>query len=312
MRIKFDFADLEVFLSVKETGSFHRAADRLGMSQPSVTRRIRKLEDVLGSQLFERTTRDVRPTLAAKRLQVRAEAILNDAQETTRAMRDESETFAHQRALTVTLAAIPTVVPGVVAPALAAFRASAPRARIRLLDLAANEVAEAVAQGEADIGLCSVPMLEPTTEFEPLFNDPIDLALPAGYPLAARSDLCWSDIEGAPLILPARGTGNRLQIDEALARAGIPIRWTYEVRRSSTAVDLVAAGVGIAPLPRSALLANAPGVVVRRPVFAPQIGRPIGLLKSMGQRDSATTGGLIEALRAAATDFDCPPARTVS
>lgn len=304
MRINFDFADLEVFLAVKETKSFHRAADRLGMSQPSVTRRIRKLEEALGSQLFERTTRDVRPTLAAKRFQVRAEAILNDAQETIRAMRDESEAFAHQRALTVTLATIPTVVSGIVAPALGAFREALPRVRVRLLDLAANEVAEAVAQGEADIGLCSVPMLEPATEFEPLFVDPIDLALPAENPLARRPALGWSDLEDATLILPARGTGNRLLIDEALARARIPIRWTHEVRRSSTALDLVAAGIGIAPLPRSAFLANASRAVVACPVSAPDIARPIGLLTRVGQRDSAATGGLMEALREAAADFN--------
>ncbi|WP_425417692.1 LysR family transcriptional regulator [Oricola indica] len=297
MRINFDFADLEVFLSVKETGSFHRAASRLGLSQPSVTRRIRKLEEALGSQLFERTTREVRPTLAAKRLQVRAEAILNDAQETTRAMRDESEAFAHQRALTVTLATIPTVVSGIVAPAINAFRKKTPRTRVRLLDLAANEVAEAVAQGEADFGLCSVPLLEPATEFEPLFTDPIVLAVRAEDPLAAQSQLNWSDVGNAALILPARGTGNRLLIDEALARANVPIRWTHEVRRTSTALDLVAAGVGIAPLPRSALSAYMAGAVVARPVSAPSIARPIGLLTRSGQRDDPATAGLVDAIR---------------
>ena len=86
MRIKFDFLDLEAFLAVKETSSFHAASERLNLSQSSVTRRVQKLEEALGTEVFERTTRDVRPTLAAKRLQVRAEAILQDAQETTLAM----------------------------------------------------------------------------------------------------------------------------------------------------------------------------------------------------------------------------------
>lgn len=301
MRINFDFDDLEVFLAVKDAGSFHRAAERLGMSQPSVTRRIRKLEDALGTQLFERTTRHVRPTLAAKRFQVRAEALLNDVRETALAMRDESEAYAHQRALTVTLATIPTAVPELVAPALAAFREIAPRVRVRLLDLAANEVAEAVAQGDADIGLCSVPMLEPATEFEPLLTDPIVLALPAASPLAGRESLRWSDLKDTALILPARGTGNRLLIDEALARSRTPIRWTHEVRRSSTALDLVAAGIGIAPLPRSALRATVARTIAERPVSGPDIARPIGLLTRTGQRNETATRDLIAALRDAAT-----------
>ncbi|WP_029064993.1 LysR family transcriptional regulator, partial [Labrenzia sp. DG1229] len=83
MRINFDFNDLEAFLAVMETGSFHLAAERLNLSQSAITRRVQKLEDVLGSSLFERTTRAVRPTLAAKRLQARAEVMLEGARETT-------------------------------------------------------------------------------------------------------------------------------------------------------------------------------------------------------------------------------------
>ena len=108
MHINYDFADLEAFLAVKETGSFHLAAEKLALSQSAVTRRVQKLEMALDSVLFERTTRMVKPTLTAKRLQARAEAILDDARETTRAMRDESVAFAHQRSLVVTVATVPT------------------------------------------------------------------------------------------------------------------------------------------------------------------------------------------------------------
>ena len=140
MRINFDFLDLEAFLIVKETASFHAAAERLNLSQSSVTRRIQKLEVALGTELFERTTRDVRPTLAAKRLQLRAEAILQGAQETTLAMRDETAAYEYQRAQTVTIATVPTVIPGLVSSAIRSFRAAGQKARIRLLDLSANDV----------------------------------------------------------------------------------------------------------------------------------------------------------------------------
>ena len=96
MGINYDFGDLEAFLAVKETGSFHAAATRLNMSQSAITRRIQKLEDALDSRLYVRTTRAGKPTLAAKRLQARAEALLQDARETTEAMRDDSVAFAHQ------------------------------------------------------------------------------------------------------------------------------------------------------------------------------------------------------------------------
>jgi DNA-binding transcriptional LysR family regulator len=297
MRINFYFTDLEAFLAVRETGSFHLASERMGLSQSSITRRIQKLETALGSILFERTTRDVRPTLAAKRLQMRAEVILNDARETALSMRDESIAHAHQRALTVTVATIPTVITGLIAPAIRQFEAAGHTARIRVLDRAANEVAEAVAQAEADFGICSVPMLEPSTEFTLLFNDPIVIAMEPGHPFAARAGVDWADLADEPLILPARGTGNRLLIDEAMAKTGRPVRWMFEVSRTSTALDLVAGGIGIAPVPKSAIQSGHPhGTVVAKPVSAPLVSRPIGLIKRIGQKESAASEALMAAI----------------
>ncbi|OUS36426.1 LysR family transcriptional regulator [Rhodobacterales bacterium 56_14_T64] len=296
MRINYDFGDLEAFLAVKDTSSFHAAAERLNLSQSAVTRRIRKLEVALGSVLFERTTREVKPTLAAKRLQARAEAILEDAKETTRAMRDDSIAFAHQRGALITVATVPTVIAQLLIPAMNDFRAAGQTARIRLLDSAANDVAEAVAAGEADFGICSIPMLEPTARFEPLFNDPIVLALPLDHALAGREILDLKDLEGTPLILPARGTGNRLLIDEAMARIKHPLYWTYEVGRSSTAVELVREGVGAALLPRSAIAAAQ--VAICR-LQTPDITRPIGLLTRLGQSETAAATALKQAIRAA-------------
>lgn len=296
MRINYDFLDLESFLAVKDTGSFHLASERLNLSQSSITRRVRKLEEALGTTLFERTTRDVRPTLAAKRLQIRAEAILQEARETMLAMQDESAAYAYQRAQTVTLATIPTVIGGLVAPAILAFRKAGHNARIRVMDLAANEVAEAVAQGEADFGIGSIPMLEPVTEFTPLFEESMVLALTSDHLLASRDRLTWQDLSGTPLILPARGTGNRLLIDEALARSGTPVLWTHEVGRTTTAMELVAKGIGVAVLPKMALSGISASGLVWRHVEDPVVMRPIGLLARLGHSDTLPARAFKEAI----------------
>lgn len=296
MRINYDFGDLEAFLAVKEAGSFHAAAQRLNLSQSAVTRRVQKLEDALGSLLFERTTRSLKPTLAAKRLQARAEAILEDAQETTRAMRDESVAFAHQRGAVITLATIATVVAPLLLPAIQAFRADGNTARIRILDGSANEVAEAVVAGEADFGICSIPMLEPLMDFAPLFDDRIVLAVPKDHPLAKRASASLGDLDDTPLILPRRGTGNRLLIDEAIARARTPLSWTYEVGRSTTALELVEKGLGIALLPQSAI---GPALVATCALTAPDITRSVGLLTRLSQKDTPAVIALKTAIRSA-------------
>lgn len=306
MSINYDFADLEAFLAVKETGSFHLASQKLNLSQSAITRRVQKLEDALGSVLFERTTRKVRPTLAAKRLQARAEAILDDARETIRAMRDESVAFAHQRSRIVTLATIPTVIAGMLPEALRRFRGAGHASRIRIMDFAANEVAEAVAQGDADFGICSIPALEPSTAFEPLFDDRIVLALPAVHPLGERGVVPWEALDGEAMILPARKTGNRMLIDEATARGRLALTWIYEAERSTTALSLVAGGAGIALLPLSVLKHAQDDRVTWRHLGEPAIARPIGLLTKIGQADTLETSALKDAIRAAVPERLAP------
>lgn len=304
MRINFDFSDLEAFLAVMETGSFHLAAERLNLSQSAITRRVQKLEEGLGSMLFERTTRAVKPTLAAKRLQARAEAMVESARETALAMRDESVAFAHQRGALITVAMIPTVVNSLLIPAIRSLQEQNLSVRVRLLDHAANEVAEAVSQGEADFGVCSIGSLEPNTQFEALFDDQIVLALSGDHPLAERDRATWSDLETEALILPARGTGNRLLIDEAMARNRLAAQWTYEVGRSTTAMELANEGIGVALLPRSAML-SAQGRALRfRDLGEPVVARPVGLLTRTGVSDNPAVRAMKEAFREAAASLD--------
>ncbi|MCV0423878.1 MAG: LysR family transcriptional regulator [Roseibium sp.] len=302
MRINFDFNDLEAFLAVMETNSFHHAAERLSLSQSAVTRRVQKLEEALGSPLFERTTRAVRPTLAAKRLQVRAEAMLEGARETALAMRDESVAFAYQRNSVITLAMIPTVVASLLPSALREFRNQGFNARIRLLDFAANEVAEAVSQGDADFGVCSIGSLDPNTRFETLFNDPIGLAIPSTHILASQDRVDWANLEGHPLILPARGTGNRLLIDETMAKSRLTAQWSYEVGRSTTAMELVSEGVGIALLPRSVIKSTQGTSLTFKDLLNPEVARPIGLLSRSGIVETDAIRALKDGIRQASAN----------
>ncbi len=301
MRINLDIFDLEVFLAVKESGSFHQAAEQLGLSQSAVTRRIKKLEEELQSLLFERTTRAVHPTLAAKRLEARAESILADVRETALAMRDASVAHAYQRNAIVTVALVPTILSKLMTKAIDRLRQEGDAPRLRLLDLSANEVAECVSKGEADFGISSLPSLEPNIEFESLVVDRIALALPQMHDLAGRDVIRWADLEGEDLIVPARGMGNRLLIDEAFASQRIALRWTYEVNRTTSALELVAHGIGLALVPETAKGTAESFGLVSRPMDDPVISRPIGIIMRSGQRHTEAASALMQALRCVAS-----------
>ncbi len=295
MRIRFDFIDLESFLTVAETGSFHRAAEALNVSQPTLTRRIQRLERALGAPLLERTTRSSRLTLAGKGFRSRAEAMLESAREALLAIHDGAAEAERRRLAVVTVAAIPTATPWILPRAIRAFREADRDARIRLLDGDANQVAEQVAAGEADFGISFIPVEAPGLTFEPLLDDRFVLATRSDDPLAGRDAIAWAELDASRLIVPAKGTGNRMLIDEALASARLSLRWAYEVGRSTTHLGLVEAGIGVAPLPESAI-PHGSGGVVATPLVEPTISRAVGTLRRPGQSLAPAAQALLDAL----------------
>ncbi len=167
-----------------------------------------------------------------------------------------------------------------------------------------------MAQGEADFGICSIPTHEPDTRFETPFDDPMVLALPAGHALARASRVPWERLDGEAPILPARGTGNSMLIDDAAACAGRALTWTFEAARSARALALVAEGAGIAVLPLSSLRSLGDERVIRRPLAGPAIARPVGLLTRTGQADTAQVAALKAAIRDTAAPAR-PPGTTL-
>lgn len=306
MRINFDFGDLEAFLAVLETGAFGQAADRLSLSQSALSRRLQKLETALGQTLFERTTRSIKPTLAAREFRDRAAAMLNEAEEAMTALSDAGDRFAYQRNQIITVAAVPTATRSLLPGAIARFRATGFKGRVRIDDLSANAVLDAVASGAADFGVNFIGVQEPGLDFRALMDDPFVLALPADDPLAARDAVRWADIDQAQFIAVWKGSGNRMLIDAALARARIPLGWAYEARHLSTALGLVEAGLGMTALPASAMPAHdLPGVAVR-PLIQPEVTRAIGLVRRVGARLGDPAEALYGTLLATA---DEPPSR---
>ncbi len=278
MRINFDFGDLEAFLAVAELGSFQRAAEQLNLSQSALSRRIQKLEEALGVTLIERTTRSMKLTLAARGFRARARTMLDEASEALRALGDEAGGGPQRQAL-VTVAAIPTATHNILPSVIKDFAAAGQRARIRVLDLFANDVAEAVAQGEADFGISFIGAQEPDLTFQTLMDDPFVLVMTRDDPLSVQDVVSWAELDEERFIAPWKGSGNRMLIDNALARSRKTLNWRYEVRHSSTALGLVAAGVGVTALPASAIRRGDDQPVVARPLVEPGVSRAIGTLR---------------------------------
>lgn len=280
MRINFDLLDLRAFLTVLETGGFHKAAEALNLSQPALSRRIQALEQAIGAPLLERTTRHVAATSVGRSLQPLARRLLDEFEESLLTLTGVGDRQYGQ----ITLACVPTAAFYFLPRAIERFNAQFPRIRFRILDLSANEALESVARGEVEFGINFMGHSQSDLEFTPLLDDPFVLACRRDHPLAKRRRLTWKDLEGHLLIGVSRNSGNRTILDAALAGKNVRLNFFYEVNHLTTSLGLVERGLGISVLPKLATPPNNHATIVTKAIGHPEVKRTIGIVERRGTR----------------------------
>ncbi|MEV0271649.1 LysR substrate-binding domain-containing protein [Hamadaea sp. NPDC050747] len=191
--------DLEVrqlrhFVAVAEELHFGRAAARLGMAQPPLSRTIRDLERQLGVPLFERTTRQVRLTGAG-------EVLLRDARTALEAVTAAAHRARHagSAAPRLRIALKAEIDGGLLPQILEAYRTDPAALPAELVLGGFGEQPQALRDGLADVALVLCPMDDRGLDSEPLLTEPVLVAMAAADPLAARAQLCLADLAGRNL-----------------------------------------------------------------------------------------------------------------
>ena len=292
-RINMTLDEVHAFVAVASTGSFKSAAESLYLSQPALSRRIDNLEQALQARLLERTTRRVSLTPQGHDFLGHAMAGLDALQAGVSEVARESA----RRATHVTVACIPTVATHVLPRVFAAFSARHPEVRLRMLDEGSREVLRAVHGGEADFGLSLLGALSPDVDFQPILTEEYVLAMHRDHALAGRDSVSWRDLLQERMVSVAGDSGNRSLIDHALSRLKRRPTVHFEANHVSGALGLVAAGLGVAIVPRLALSLSAGPSLVGRPLRHPKIERTLGLILRKGRRLSPVCTELVDALR---------------
>ena len=276
-RINFDLQQLEAFVAVAERGSFRAAADHIHLSAPALSRRIDKLETILGARLFNRTTRDVELTPLGRVFLERSRAALDDLESAMLGISD----IAASRSGRLTVACVPSAAISFLPSVVRSFSEHYPLIRIRVMDEASGLVLSSVVSGESDFGISFLGSQVPGVEFEPIHTDPFVLAVPRSHALAGRETLDWPELECERLIAVARSSGNRQLLDDALAKAGVNPSYRFEVSHIATLLGMVEAGLGLAAVPQLALSPMHPalaGIALCKPA----VSRVLGLVTRRG------------------------------
>lgn len=252
---------MRYFLAVAEARHLGRAAERLHMAQPPLTRQIRALEDELGTDLFVRTPKGMELTEAGQTLLDEVPNLLQLAQ------RARERTRAAGRGETgrLDVGLFGSGVLDVIPRLLARFHADRPDVRIVLHTMTKAEQLDALRERRISVGFNRLVPPEPDLVIETVMRETLRVALPASHRLAARAAVRVPDLAGEPMILypnlPLPGLAQ--QVMGAFAAEGVPLRVEQEVEDVLTAIALVAGGFGACVTTASSESLRLPGVVYR-------------------------------------------------
>lgn len=256
-----EIRSLHRFATLAEERHFGRAAARLGMGQPQLSRALQALERQVGARLLARSSRDVALTEAGAALLDDARRVLEIAADAPRraqeAARGEAGTLALGFSGSCAYAFLPAAIEG--------FRRARPGIAFMLREMAADRQVEALREGSCDLCLRRAARIPEGLAGELVFEERLVAALPRSHRLAARPRLAPADLADCAFVAFPRGDGTEFhrQLLDLCAEASFAPRIAQEVSPMHALIGLVGAGVGVAVVPDSVRKLRFAGVVYR-------------------------------------------------
>lgn len=267
-----DFRHLKYFVAVADEQNFTRAAERLHISQPPLSRQIQDLEDELGTPLFERGSRPLKLTDAGRFFYGHATRLLEQA---AQAVRSTKRIAQLERRLVIGFVA--STMYGALPLLVRKFRAACPQTELALTEMSTVEQIEALKVGRIDVGFGRVRQDDPSIKREILREERLVVAIPGEHELAGSDGpLTLAEVAAHPLLVYPR-TPRPSYADQVLSLfrdlALEPVS-VHELQEMQTALGLVASGMGLCVVPASVHRLR-PEEVVYRPLAEPQAVSPI-------------------------------------
>lgn len=289
-----DIAALQAFLAIAETGSFSKAAERIYLTQPAISKRIAALEHKLGTSLFDRIGRRVQLTEAGRALFDRSRAILNELEDAKRSLANLSGEIRGA----VSLATSHHVGLHRIPQTLKRFRARYPDVRLDLRFMDSEEACHAVVRGDLELAVVTLPPTPiPQLQCELVWNDPLDIVVAPNHALADVRAGNIRTLLDHPAILPGPGTYTREIILKALGAARGKIRVDMTTNYLEVLKMLAAIGLGWTALPRTMIDDDLKVVQIKN---MKTIQRSLGIVTHAKRTLSNAGDAIVRMIRAAA------------
>jgi len=245
MTLKPSFKQLQYFVTLAETGHYRKAADRLAISQPSLSLQITNLEEALQVSLLERGRRGATLTPEGRSVLEKARGILNDVE----ALVDIGKPMTEGLHGTLRLATSPTLGPYLLPHVVRRLRSDCPDLRLVIRDGAPVDLLDELLAGHHDLILTQLPVSSTDVHVEPLIYEPLLLAVALDHPLAQRCEVQDADLSGATVL----SLSNRFTLHEQVAalvrEVGATLLQDYQGTSLDTLRQMTAMNMGVTFLP---------------------------------------------------------------
>jgi DNA-binding transcriptional LysR family regulator len=265
----FELAQLRCFLAIAEEMHFGRAAARLNMTQPPLSRQLQQLERALGVDLVERSSRFVQLTAAGKAFLVDARHILRASEEALLTVRR----VAQGEGGVITLGFIPATSYSLLPRLVAFVSQELPHVQLVLKEMVTLDQVDALNNRRIDAGILRMPIDPRGLEAITISREPFVLAFPETSPLANKNSLDIKDLDRQSMVMytPIEGRYNYGLLLSAFQAAGIRPNFVQYSREIHTMLALVDAGIGVALVPRDASNLGFPRIKLQNIEFNPQV-----------------------------------------
>ncbi|MCF3936612.1 LysR substrate-binding domain-containing protein [Acuticoccus sp. M5D2P5] len=302
-RIGFTLRELEVLRALVETGKTTTAAQRLGLSQPAVSRSLGQLEAQLGRQLFTREGGRLLPNEEALAIAEELGPVFTALQRIE--TRANHAPTSHSGALRVV--APPTIAHRFMPRRVARFTRENPELEVLFDVIASDILISAIAEENYDLGVIDTVPAHEGVRLEPLLATEAICALPRGHHLADKAVIRAQDLDGEPFIAATRRHSSRAAIDRVLERAGARPKFVIESSTTVATAEFVREGLGVALMNPFPIIHQLGRDIEVRP-FLPVVPYRASFILPSGRPPSAAAMAFMSMVRASLDPSPYPSA----
>jgi len=276
---------LRLFAAVVQQGGFTRAAAKLNLSQPAISKSLNELERQLGVNLLDRTGRSIRLTTAGRTLHARARELFGVESVAEQELRE----LRGLKRGSLRIAASTTIATYMLPPYLGRFHLRHPNVRIQTTSANTRSVLRMLLEFRVDVALVEGPVSNPRVIVEPWREDELIVIAPPDHPLRSVGRVGVKDLTENVFLVREPGSGTRVVTERALALHGVRLTKTMRVGGTEAIKQAVAAGLGLAIVSRAAAADQLMlGRVAILPVEGLVIRRTLAQIKLHGRTSTAS------------------------